>query len=141
MTFKCAASRLWWLNTVYWVKGDGWKKRGIKTTETTTPVSRLLARFSYAESRMMPSRLPRESKILAQGTQQGNTFGISSSFSWRKKNAFLLIIGYLRHISLPRISLPRKWSIKAAQCYKESHSQNVISVPFRVFQMSPNKAL
>ena len=110
MTFKCVTNRLWWLNNVYRVKDGRWKKGGRERTETTTLISRLFARFSYHESRMMPSRLPGESRLLAQRTQQGDIFGISSSFSWGK-NVFLLIIGCLKYIYLDlQTSLPRKWS-------------------------------
>lgn len=147
MTFKCVTNRLWWLNNVYWVKDGRWKKGGRERTETTTLISRLFARFSYHESRMMPPRLPRESRLLAQRTQQGDIFGITSSFSWGK-NVFLfrflsnLIIGYLKYISrLTDKSAQKVVSIKAARRNKENHPQNVILVPLRIFQMSLHKAL
>lgn len=141
MTFKCVTNRLWWLNNVYRVKDGRWKKGGRERTETTTLISRLFARFSYHESRMMPSRLPRESRLLAQRTQQGDIFGISSSFSWGK-NVFLLIIGCLKYISrLTDKSAQKMVSIKAALCNKENHPKNVILVQLRIFQMSLHKAL
>lgn len=76
--------------------------------------SQLLPRSSYHESRMMPSRLPTENRLLAQRTQQGDILGISSSFSWGK-NVFLLIIGYLKYIfRLIDKSAYKMVSIKAA---------------------------
>lgn len=106
--------------------GGVWEKGGLNRTETTTPVSRLFAR-SYHECRMKPFRLPGDGRTLAQGTQQGNFGGISSSFSWRKKIAFLLEINYLKCIFIftgKSGTLPRKW----AQSKQRDIAKNIILI-------------
>lgn len=91
---------------------------------------------------MKPFRLPGDGRTVAQGTQQGNFGGISSSFSWRKKIAFLLEINYLKCIFIftgKSGTLPRKWA-QSKQCDIAKNIILIMSFRYYIFKMPLNKA-